>query len=242
MFAFALWDSRARAAAARARPGRQEAAVLDAVAATRSWFASELRGAPRRIRRVARRARPRARSTPTSRFSTCPHPLCAFARRREAAAGIDADVLDADGARRSSATGRSTTRRKLDAGSEDASSSERLRELIREATRDAPDERRAARRVPVRRRRLERRRRGDGGAVGAAGEDVLDRLRRAATTTSSRYARLVAERYGTDHHEFRVEPRRARDPAQARLALRRAVRGLLGDPELLPRRADQPRT
>ena len=50
----------------------------------------------------------------------------------------------------------------------------------------APDQRRAARRVPQRRHRLERRRRADGGARRRAGQDVLDRLRGSRVTTSCR--------------------------------------------------------
>ena len=71
-----------------------------------------------------------------------------------------------------------------------------------------------------------------------AGQDLLDRLRGRASTTSCPSARLVAERFGTDHHEFVVQARRGRPAAEARPALRRALRRLLGDPDLLPRRAD----
>ena len=46
------------------------------------------------------------------------------------------------------------------------------------------------------------------------------------------YARLVAQRYGTDHHELIVRARRARRPAHPGPPLRRAVRRLVGDPEL----------
>ena len=55
------------------------------------------------------------------------------------------------------------------------------------------------------------------------------RSRSASTTppsTSCRYARAVAEHFGTEHHELRVEPRRDRDPAADRPPLRRAVRRL----------------
>ena len=54
------------------------------------------------------------------------------------------------------------------------------------------------------------------------------------------HARPVAEQFGTDHHEFVVRAGRGRDPAPARPPLRRAVRRLVGDPDLLPRRADPP--
>ena len=54
----------------------------------------------------------------------------------------------------------------------------------------------------------------------------------------TRFARLVAERYATDHFEFRVRAERDLDPAQARPAVRRAVRRPCGDPHLLPLGAD----
>ena len=50
------------------------------------------------------------------------------------------------------------------------------------------------------------------------------------------YARIVAERYGTEHEEFIVEPDAVAVIAAAGLALRRAVRRSVGDPDLLCRR------
>jgi hypothetical protein len=44
---------------------------------------------------------------------------------------------------------------------------------------------------------------------------------------------LVAERYGTEHHELVVRPGRTDRPANARPALRRAVRRLVSRPKLL---------
>ena len=69
-------------------------------------------------------------------------------------------------------------------------------------------------------------------------QDVLDRVRRRGATTRRRYAREVAD--ALRHRPPRVARRAQRDrgAAEARLALRRAVRRPLGDPELLPRRAD----
>ena len=52
------------------------------------------------------------------------------------------------------------------------------------------------------------------------------------------YARLVANRYATDHHEFVVRPERDRDFPEAGLALQRAVRRLVRDPHLLLVAAD----
>ena len=67
----------------------------------------------------------------------------------------------------------------------------------------APDERRAARHVSQRRRRFQRDR-GDDEAHGRrAGEDVLRRLCAKRSTANLSYARQVAERIGTEHHEVR---------------------------------------
>ena len=111
MFAFALWDARAARAAAGARPGRQEAALLRAHGRRRSGSRSELQGAPRRSPSVAARRRPRRDRRVTCTTSTCPHPLQRLrgarrsCRRRTRSSG-------ADGAEpTSSATGGSRTRR-----------------------------------------------------------------------------------------------------------------------------------
>ena len=100
----------------------------------------------------------------------------------------------------------------------------------------ADDRRRAARRVPLGRHRLVGRRRRDGSAVERARAHVLDRLRppgvrRAAACAPGRAA-------VRDRARGVPGPRRGRrDRAQDRPPLRRAVRGLVGDPELLPRGA-----
>ena len=60
-----------------------------------------------------------------------------------------------------------------------------------------------------------------------AGADLLDRLRGGGFDELER-ARLVAERYGTDHHELRPAPRRRRAAAEAGRGVRRALRRLLG--------------
>ena len=53
-------------------------------------------------------------------------------------------------------------------------------------------------------------------------------------------ARLVAERFATEHHEYRGGARRGRDPAADRPPLRRAVRRPLGGPQLLRGRDGAP--
>ena len=65
--------------------------------------------------------------------------------------------------------------------------------------------RRAAWRVPFRRDRFVRGRRDDGAGRRRPGQDLLDRLCR-QHYDETRYARMVAERYGTDHEELIVEP------------------------------------
>ena len=47
------------------------------------------------------------------------------------------------------------------------------------------------------------------------------------------HARRVAQHFGTDHHEFVVKPDGARDPRRPDRALRRAVRRLLGDSDVV---------
>ena len=54
------------------------------------------------------------------------------------------------------------------------------------------------------------------------------------------HARVVAERFGTEHTEFVVEPKALDLDRPARLAPRRAVRRLVGDPDVPPVRADAP--
>ena len=98
----------------------------------------------------------------------------------------------------------------------------------------AHDQRRAARRVSLRRRRLERRRRPDGASLVAAPvQDVLDRLRRAGSSTSSSTRARSREHFGTDHHEFVVRPDGLSILDRADRALRRAVRRFVGDPDVV---------
>ena len=99
--------------------------------------------------------------------------------------------------------------------------------------RAAPDQRRAARRVPQRRRRLDDHRRRDEPADEGAGQDVQHRLRgRCRRTTRPRIARLAAERFKTDHTEFRCAPSAIDLHRHADLASRRPVRRFVGDADL----------
>ena len=99
-------------------------------------------------------------------------------------------------------------------------------------------QRRAARRVPLRRGRLQPRRRTDGGSVQPSRQDVLHRLRRAAV----RRAGARADRRAALRHRaprVRRASRRVVDPRSPRGSLRRAVRGFLGDPDVV-RLRDRP--
>ena len=87
---------------------------------------------------------------------------------------------------------------------------ERVRAQLERVGAHADGERRADRRVPLRRRRLERRRR----VHGAAQRRSRSRPTRSASTAARPrryynelpYARQVAELFGTDHHEIVVQP------------------------------------
>ena len=178
MFAHRASGTTARAPAdARARPRRQEAAVLlprRAPAGVRVGDQGVLRAS-----RHADRDRPRRDAVRTSCTATC------RARRRSTAASpgrarrrvvtVDADgriaqrpLLAADVSRRAAARAADRDRR---------AARERVRELVTRGRRAPADQRRAARRVPERRRRLDDRRRPDEPADARAGEDVQHRLR-----------------------------------------------------------------
>ena len=179
---FALWDAPPPAAAARPRPGRQEAALLRAARRR-----AQLRlGAPRAPPGPGdpARGRPRRARRASSPTTTSRRPLSAFARSASCRRRTRC-VWRGRRGRRSSATGSSTTR---------ASASEPTAESCtrRSATRlarghAAPDgRRRPARGVPLGRGRLLGRRRGDGEASARAGQDLLDRLRRRALRRARR--------------------------------------------------------
>ena len=173
MFAFALWDARRAAAAARPRPGRQEAAAL-------LRCATGCSASPPRWARCSATTRSRARSTtrrstPTWRSATCPRPLTALRGVRKLPPAHTLTLRDGK------AELRALLEARLRAPSSTGVPIEELCERVRAGLRGgdaAPDgRRRAARRVPLRRHRLVRGRRRDGRAVGGAGAHVLDRLR-----------------------------------------------------------------
>ena len=236
MFAFALWDA-AAPAAARPRPGRQEAAVLRRPRRRRS-------GSPPRRRSILQDPEiPRDVDLDAIdaflHFQYVPHPLSAFAAVRKlppahARPGEDGKVEIERYWRLAyePTTGRRRPRRRRCTSGSARSSSRR--------PGCGCAERRAARRVPVRRGRLERGRRRDGEADRRAGEDVLDRLRRRGVRRDRRYARQVAELFGTDHHEFVVEPHAMEILPRLVWHYGEPFADSVRDPELLPRRADAP--
>ena len=158
MFAFALWDAPTRSAVHRARPRRQEAApLLDRP--RRAGVRLRAQGVPGR----SRRSRPEPNLEALSaylNYQYVPSPLSAFKGVQQAAAGpLPARARTAACTverywKLSYATKRQICRRRRPA----RSSCDRLREAVAAA----PDQRRAARRVPQRRHRLERRRGADG--------------------------------------------------------------------------------
>ena len=205
-------------------------------ATARSSFASELAALLQDPDDPARR-RPRARSTPTSPTATSRRRSARFAARAQAAARPHA---------RAATTARASVERywQLDYAPQARAHRPRswtseIRDAVCAATAPRHGRRRAARRVPVGRGRLVGRRRGDGRRVARS---RCGRSRSASTTQrfdELPHARRVAERFGTEHHEFDGRARRDRDAVpQHRPPLRRAVRRLLRDPELLPGRDD----
>ena len=83
---------------------------------------------------------------------------------------------------------------------------EQLDALLAESVRAAADQRRAARRVPLRRHRLERGRRLMVETSAAAAGHDLGRVRPRARTTSSRTRSTVAEHLGCEFHPRTVTP------------------------------------
>ena len=233
MFAFAIWDrERERLLLARDRVGKKP--LFYCRRGGELWFGSEAKSI------LQDPAVPRELDLDAIdcflQFQYVPHPKSAFEALEKLPPGHTLSWQD----------GRVETKRywKLS-----YSARRRLRDRGGDARADprgaargdatAAAKRRAARRLPLRRRRLERGRRRDGEAELGAGEDLLDRLRRRRVRRDRARPR---GRGAIRHRAPRVPGRAARDggPPHARLALRRAVRRPVGDPELLPLRADPP--
>ena len=228
MFAFAVWDAPGAAAAARPRPARRQAALLrrgarrarvrlgDQVAARGPGRAARLE------RRGARRL-PHAALHPGARHDLPRHPQAAAGARARRRARPGAH-LGATGTSSSPAT--ATRRREEDY-------LEELDAHLREVGAAPADQRRAARRVPLRRHRLV-----DGGRLHGRGQRQaaghhLGRLRRTQgfDEVGSRRNRRAASRLRVPRADRQPASRGA--AAEAGVALRRAVRRLLGRADLL---------
>ena len=169
------------------------------------WFGSEPKAIlqdPEVDREVeSRRDRLATSTSSTSRIRSAPSPRSRSCRRRTRSSGDDGRVEVERYWRLSYAPHR---RLPLARGG--------ARADPRQAARGdalAAAERRAARRVPLRRGRLERGRGGDGAAVSRAGEDLLDRLRRRRATTRPRMRARVADalRHGSPRAARRARTR-----------------------------------
>ena len=203
MFAVALWDARAAPARARARPLRDQAALL-----------------PRRARRLRLRlgAQGAAAAPGLSRevdldaleaflaFNSIPAPLTIYRAARKLPPG---HLLGARGrARRGSSASRGRRRPRARALRDEPfeALADELRERLRDSRPRAPRRRRAGRRPALGRHRLL-----GAGRARRAGERASASRRsrsasRSARSTSSSCARTSRARYGTDHHELVVEP------------------------------------
>jgi asparagine synthase (glutamine-hydrolysing) len=199
MFALALWDrKRRRLVLARDRVGKKP--LFWARQGSTVWFASEIRALlqdPEIDREVDARA-----IAAYLGLQYVPHPLCAFRQIRKLPPAT-VMTIDADGIRERRYWSLDYGR-KLD-GADDDDLADRLWEHVLEATRI-----RLVSEVPL-------------GAFLSGGIDssavvaaMAHHMAEPVKTFSiafderdydeARYARMVAERYGTDHHEFRVEP------------------------------------
>ena len=202
MFAFALWDARAPAAAARARPGRQEAAVLRRARRRRSASPPSWRRCSQDPE-IPREPRPRGARRATWRYGYVPAPLTALRGVRKLPPGHTL-VVRSDGARDDRALLAARLRAQARRSAIDASSTSAIRAALRAATRAADDRRRAARRLPLGRDRLVRGRRRDGRGIDAS---PCGRSRSASTDErfdELPHARRSPQQFGTEHEEFVV--------------------------------------
>ena len=162
-------------------------------------------GAARRSRRAARLESPR-RSTPTWRCSTCPAPRDDLSRRSGSCRRGISSSPRTDSVSRAALLGPDVHRRRGSLRAKRNTSSGSTR-CVTESVAPAADQRRAARRVPVRRHRLERGRRPTWSRRARAprGHD-LGRLRRRGVRRAASTRGRVAEHLGRESHEQIVTP------------------------------------
>ena len=211
---------------ARPRPARRQAALLGA-GRRRPALRQRARRDPRQ-RPVAARPDPEA-IAPVPDAAV--RPAAALGLRRASTSSRPGELLVyEDGeARGSSAGGRSTTRRSRRRASDEAL--ERLDELLARGDAPADDRRRPARRVPVGRDRLEPRRQLHGRAVAP----TCTRSRSTSRTRASARARTPRRSRGSTGPSTRSSsssPTSCRRSPSAVQLRRRAVRRLVGDPDL----------
>ncbi len=235
MFALAIWDERAAPAAARARSGGQEAALLLRRLARQRRLRVRDQGVAWRIRTSATRST-RARFPYFFIYGYVPASADAVSRRARRSPPATVLTIARDGrapARRYWTLSAAATPRSGRGPSTDARRRRRVRDLLTRGRRAAAGQRRAARRVPERRRRFDDRRRADEPADARTGQDVQHRVRgRSRVRRNVVRAAWWRERFQTDHTEFHVTPSARRPDRHADLASRRAVRRLVGDPDL----------
>ena len=202
MFALAIWDARAAAARARARPLRDQAALLPRRDGELS-FASELRALPRgELDLDALEA--------FLAFNSIPAPLTIFREIAQAAARPPARLGGRRAARSSGTRGPAPAAAADVRDADEAELAEELRDAAARLGSRAPRRRRAGRRAALRRRRL--------GALAAlaaqesseAAAHVLDRLRGALVRRARRRARASPSATARDHRELVLRPGRAR--------------------------------
>ena len=225
MFAFAIWDERAAAPDARARPPRHQAALLRAARGGDLVFGSEVEVAPRRARR--RRRRRRRRALRLSGAALRAGAADDVPRRQEAAAGEHPHLAGRPHRRIERYWDLADVATLDDAPPTEAEATAELRERVDHVTKL-----RLMSEVPV-------------GAFLSGGLDstiITAAMLRAADARGAlktfsvgyaeddaqsedelAYARMAADALGTEHHEVRVSHARGRRrAAQDRLAPRRA--------------------
>ncbi len=188
MFAFAIWDARARRALARPRPHRDQAAVLLEPAPRPARLRVGDQGAARRSRAGARGRRGGALPLPLVPDDARRRRRCSRGSRSSPAARGCASTRDGDD-RGAALLGRVGRRRRRSTARRDDEIAERAARRAAHVGAAAQGERRPGRRLPLRRHRLEHERRALLRGRDAAGQDVLDRLRRRVRDVHERVRR-----------------------------------------------------